>query len=73
MFSKFAVLLSLVFLLQVAAGITGFVLYDQTHGLLDTKMNHTMYKYGHFEKYQGSKITALWDFVQDDVSAYEFS
>ncbi|XP_043242337.1 CD63 antigen-like isoform X1 [Amphibalanus amphitrite] len=57
----FAVLLALIFILELAAGITAYVLRDDIRTTLNTNMQATMQNYGK-DDYDG--VTKTWDGVQ---------
>lgn len=61
MILSFSILLVLIFILELAAGISGYVLKGDTQSLLRNSLNHTMKEYGDV-KY--ADITASWDAVQ---------
>ena len=60
----FAVLLALIFILELAAGIAAYVLRDDIRTTLNTNMQATMQNYGK-EGYTG--VTKTWDGVQMEV------
>jgi len=60
----FAVLLALIFILELAAGIAAYVLRDDLKTTLETNMQKTMQNYGN-EEYQG--VTETWDGVQIEL------
>lgn len=63
--AQFSVLLGLVFILEFAAGISGYVLRSDTAALLTKTMNYTLHQY-QLPEY---KYIALgWDEVQRDVN-----
>jgi len=65
MVMTFAVLLGLIFILEFAAGISGYVLRNNTNELLTNTLTGTMQQYN---KTNFDYITALWDEVQKDFS-----
>ena len=60
----FAVLLALIFILELAAGIAAYVLRDDIRDTLNTNMQATMQNYAK-DKYDG--VTKTWDGVQMEV------
>ncbi|XP_043242338.1 CD63 antigen-like isoform X2 [Amphibalanus amphitrite] len=60
----FAVLLALIFILELAAGITAYVLRDDIRTTLNTNMQATMQNYGK-DDYDG--VTKTWDGVQMEL------
>lgn len=62
MLITFAVMLGLIFIMEVAGGITGYLLQDDIHGMLETRMASGMQDYG---KHQD--ITNSWDVLQYDL------
>lgn len=68
--SQFSCLMILVFILELAAGISGYVLRNQTMDLVETGLNNSMRYYGTAEENPKSnmEITVLWDQVQTGVS-----
>jgi CD63 antigen len=59
----FAVLLGVVFILEIAAGIAAYVMRDQVHDLVDTKMTEAMKNYQD-DGFEG--VTKAWDTLQHD-------
>ncbi|XP_055599594.1 CD63 antigen [Uranotaenia lowii] len=59
----FSVLLVLIFILELAAGISGYVLRNQTYNLLQSTMQTSMKQYG---GNTSQEITYLWDEIQVD-------
>lgn len=55
----FSVLLGIIFVLELAAGISGYVLRSEAQSLLETQLIATMDKYKTDEE-----IRVLWDFTQ---------
>lgn len=64
-FKQFSGLLVLVFILQLAAGISGYVLRNQTKDLLYNSLNRTMFLYTN--ETTSNEYTILWDQVQRNV------
>lgn len=62
MVMTFAVLLGLVFILEIAAGIAGFVLRGKVESMMRKGMTESMDRYG---KPQYAGVTKAWDEVQD--------
>lgn len=58
-------MLGVVFFSEIIAGITGYVLSDETTQVLSSKLNDSMVKYN-----KTIDITTLWDEVQIDVSTF---
>lgn len=56
----------MVFILQLAAGISGYVLRNQTKDLLMGSLSATMELYSN--ETQSNEYTILWDQVQRNVS-----
>lgn len=63
--AQFSVFLGLIFILEFAAGISGYVLRADTEALLTKSLNHTLYEYNQKEY---DYITLGWDEIQRDVS-----
>lgn len=61
----FSVLLVLIFILELAAGISGYVLRNDTYNLLSTTMHSTMKNYGGSESHD---ITVIWDEIQTNYN-----
>ena len=59
-------MLVLVFILELAAGISGYILKGQTYHLLTTTINATMFDYGEMENH--TDLTVAWDHLQTGVS-----
>ncbi|XP_022188286.2 CD63 antigen [Nilaparvata lugens] len=62
MLITFAVMLGLIFIMEVAGGVTGYLLQDDIHGMLETRMEDGMKDYG---KHQD--VTNSWDVLQYDL------
>jgi hypothetical protein len=60
---QFAGLLLVIFGMELAGGITGYVLKDDVEGVLRNTVNNSMYKYPY-----NKEITKTWDIMQHDVS-----
>jgi len=60
---QFAGLLLVIFGIELAGGITGFVLQDDVEDVLRSTVNNSMYKYPY-----NKEITKTWDIMQHDVS-----
>jgi CD63 antigen len=60
---QFAGFLLVIFGIELAGGITGYVLQDDVEDALQSALNNSMNKYSH-EK----EITKTWDIMQHDVS-----
>lgn len=59
----FAVLLGLIFILEIAAGITAYVLRDKADKFVEDSLNKAMVNYG----LEGKKgVTESWDRAQDE-------
>ncbi|KAK9709022.1 Tetraspanin family [Popillia japonica] len=61
MMITFSTLLILVFILQLAAGIAGYALKNQTVAFLSKELLGSM---GHYNTTNGTQITELWDHIQ---------
>ncbi|KAL5281830.1 hypothetical protein ACFFRR_005260 [Megaselia abdita] len=59
----FSVLLGLIFILELAAGISGYVLRNQTQDLISEKLNQTMLEYK-----TNPTISNLWDYTQREFT-----
>uniref|UniRef100_A0A182SPQ2 Tetraspanin n=1 Tax=Anopheles maculatus TaxID=74869 RepID=A0A182SPQ2_9DIPT len=59
----FSVLLILIFILELAAGISGYVLRNDTRELVSNALNSSMKSYGGDN---GGDITLIWDEIQVD-------
>ncbi|XP_053694047.1 CD63 antigen-like [Sabethes cyaneus] len=57
----FSVLLVLIFILELAAGISGYVLRNDTYNLLSNSMKNSMKKYGANDS---QEVTIIWDKIQ---------
>lgn len=57
--------LSVIFTLEVAAGIAGYVRYGEVESMLHEKFNETMLEYNNKEE-----IRKSWNTVQHDVSSF---
>lgn len=53
-----------IFILELSAGISGYVLRNEASAMLKSNLNRTMAHYAHEEF---GYITRLWDEVQRDV------
>uniref|UniRef100_A0A182MNY8 Tetraspanin n=1 Tax=Anopheles culicifacies TaxID=139723 RepID=A0A182MNY8_9DIPT len=62
-FLVFSVLLILIFILELAAGISGYVLRNDTRELVSNALNTSMKSYG---GENGGDITLIWDEIQVD-------
>ena len=60
---QFAGLLLVIFGMELAGGITGYVLQDDVKDMLQSTVNNSMYKYPY-----NREITKTWDIMQHDVS-----
>jgi Tetraspanin family. len=60
---QFAGLLLVVFGMELAGGITGYVLQDDVEDMLRSTVNNSMSKYPY-----NKEITKTWDIMQHDVS-----
>jgi hypothetical protein len=49
--------------MELAGGITGYVLQDDVEDILKSTVNNSMSKYSH-----NKEITKTWDIMQHDVS-----
>lgn len=65
----FSVLLLIVFILELSAGVTGYILRGSTYQLLTSTIQPTMENYGNLEIHKNNtQITMAWDNVQETVS-----
>lgn len=67
MILTFAVLMVIVFILELAAGISGYVLRNDTESLIRTGLQDSMKSYIAQEK----QTTYLWDHIQRGVSVFK--
>lgn len=65
----FSILLILVFILELSAGISGYVLRNQTINLIDDSLTNSMQHY----KNGSVEIQTIWDEIQIDVSLLNFN
>lgn len=61
---QFSILLVFIFILELAAGISGYVLRNDTYRLVTSTLQSSMTKYG---GNTSNEITFLWDEIQVDV------
>lgn len=66
----FAVLLALIFILELAAGIAAYVKRDDIKEVLNTNMQKTMMNYGNPDN---KGVTKTWDGMQLEVSLGVFT
>lgn len=59
----FSILLVFVFIMELAAGISGYVLKNETYNLVSSTLQSSMSKYGGNSSYD---ITYIWDEIQED-------
>lgn len=59
----FSILLVFIFILELAAGISGYVLRNDTYNLVTSTLQSSMVKYGGNTT---NEITYLWDEIQND-------
>lgn len=64
--SQYIALLILIFILELSAGIAGYVCRDAAEEVLTSKLTESMVNYG---KQNETVVTALWDVIQRNVSA----
>ena len=64
---QFSCLMILIFILELSAGIAGYVLRDQTAAFLRNELNSSMTRY-RIDDY--NEITRMWDVIQDQVRNY---
>ncbi|XP_046812133.1 CD63 antigen [Lucilia cuprina] len=57
----FSVLLGLIFILELAAGISGYVLRSDAENLIDKSLTDSLAKY---DPVKVTDVTVLWDYVQ---------
>jgi len=60
---QFAGLLLVIFGMELAGGITGYVLQGDVEDMLRSTVNNSMFKYPH-----NKEIMKTWDIMQHDVS-----
>ncbi|KAH8418838.1 hypothetical protein KR222_001031 [Zaprionus bogoriensis] len=60
---SFSVMLFIIFILELAAGISGYVLRNDAYNMLNKTLTDSMFKYNSSSQ---SETTALWDDVQRD-------
>lgn len=65
----FSILLILVFILELAAGISGYVLRNETMELVETSLRDSMQAYVHNET-EAIHTTVLWDSIQRNVQFF---
>lgn len=63
MILTFSILLILVFILELSAGIAGYVLRNDSYNLIDASLRESMVKY----EAQDKAIQKIWDEIQTDV------
>ncbi|CAO1316999.1 unnamed protein product [Diamesa serratosioi] len=62
----FSILLLIVFILELSAGVTGYILRGSTYQLLTSTIQPTMQNYGNLEIHKNNtQITKAWDNVQE--------
>jgi hypothetical protein len=61
---QFSVLLGAIFIMELVAGVTGYMLSDDTFDLLSLTLNKTMHEYNNSSKAN----QLLWDDMQQKVS-----
>lgn len=61
----FTILLAIIFILELAAGISGYVLRSNAEDLLRHSLNNTMM---HYNKATPNEATVLWDYLQRSVN-----
>lgn len=61
----FAVLLGIVFVLEIAAAITAYVMRNEVHGFVEDSLREAMLEYGDVE-HEG--VTKAWDVAQHDFA-----
>lgn len=62
---QFCSLLILIFVLELAAGIAGYALRDQTSGYLTQKLTDSINSY---DVNGTGDVTAMWDLIQREVN-----
>ncbi|KAH8377898.1 hypothetical protein KR093_007756 [Drosophila rubida] len=60
---SFSVMLFIIFILELAAGISGYVLRNDAYSLIETSLSHSMSDYNSSTQ---NPTTSLWDEVQRD-------
>ncbi|TDG46273.1 hypothetical protein AWZ03_007349 [Drosophila navojoa] len=58
---SFSIMLFIIFILELAAGISGYVLRNDAYNLIDAKLNQSMSSYSNMPV---NDVTKLWDVVQ---------
>lgn len=61
--SQFAVLLFLIFMMEVAGGVAGYLMQQDIDDILKTRMEALMLEYN-----KNTEITSSWNALQYDVS-----
>ena len=60
----FAILLGLIFVIELGAGISAYMLRTRVHGIVETNMEKGLLNY----KVEGSEgVTQTWDIIQHEV------
>ena len=64
----FAILLGLIFVIELGAGISAYMLRTRVHGIVETNMEKGLLNY----KVEGSEgVTQTWDIIQHEVKHAE--
>lgn len=66
--SQFAVLLFLIFMMEVAGGVAGYLMQQDIDDILKTRMEALMLEYN-----KNTEITSSWNALQYDVSVACYS
>jgi CD63 antigen len=59
---QFAILLCLIFILEIAGGVAGYIMKDDVYDMLETRMNSTLKSYN-----SSDIVKKTWNIVQHDV------
>lgn len=60
MVMTFSIMMGIIFVMELGAGITGYVLSDETTSVLTSKLNSSMSQYNH-----SIELTEVWDGLQE--------
>lgn len=66
----FAILLGFIFILELAAGISGYVLRSDASDLLQNSLQGSLKEYNSTN--ENNPYTLIWDYVQTNVTVYCF-
>lgn len=62
----FAILLGFIFILELAAGISGYVLRSDATNLIEQSLENTLKEYSQIN--ENNPYTIIWDYVQNNVT-----